>query len=136
LETVGVSLNEIPWFLAYFGTALILTLVYMVIYMWVTPHDEIKLIRENNLAASLASVGSLIGFSLPLASAIANSAALDDCAIWGVIAIVVQVVVFFMVRLPVPKISERIEKGETASGLWLGGASLTGGILNAACMTS
>ena len=104
--------------------------------MWVTPHDEIKLIRENNLAASLASVGSLIGFSLPLASAIANSAALDDCAIWGVIAIVVQVVVFFMVRLPVPKISERIEKGETASGLWLGGASLTGGILNAACMTS
>ena len=92
-----MSLNEIPWFLAYFGTALILTLVYMVIYMWVTPHDEIKLIRENNLAASLASVGSLIGFSLPLASAIANSAALDDCAIWGVIAIVVQVVVFFMV---------------------------------------
>ena len=47
-----------------------------------------------------------------------------------------QVVVFFMVRLPVPKISERIEKGEAASGLWLGGASLTGGILNAACMTS
>ena len=136
METVGASLNEIPWFLAYFGTALILTLVYMVVYMWVTPHDEIKLIRENNLAASLASVGSLIGFSLPLASAIAHSADLDDCAIWGVMAIIVQVVVFFMVRLPVPKISERIEKGETASGLWLGGASLTGGILNAACMTS
>lgn len=136
METVGASLNEIPWFLAYFGTALILTLVYMVVYMWVTPHDEIKLIRENNLAASLASVGSLLGFSLPLASAIAHSADLDDCAIWGVIAIIVQVVVFFMVRLPVPKISERIEKGETASGLWLGGASLTGGILNAACMTS
>ena len=136
METVGASLNEIPWFLAYFGTALILTLVYMVVYMWVTPHDEIKLIRENNLAASLASVGSLIGFSLPLASAIAHSADLDDCAIWGVIAIIVQVVVFFMVRLPVPIISERIEKGETASGLWLGGASLTGGILNAACMTS
>lgn len=136
METVGASLNEIPWFLAYFGTALILTLVYMVVYMWVTPHDEIKLIRENNLAASLASVGSLIGFSLPLASAIAHSADLDDCAIWGVIAIIVQIVVFFMVRLPVPKISERIEKGETASGLWLGGASLTGGILNAACMTS
>ena len=136
METVGASLNEIPWFLAYFGTALILTLVYMVVYMWVTPHDEIKLIRENNLAASLASVGSLIGFSLPLASAIAHSADLDACAIWGVIAIIVQVVVFFMVRLPVPKISERIEKGETASGLWLGGASLTGGILNAACMTN
>jgi putative membrane protein len=73
---------------------------------------------------------------LPLASAIANSAALVDCVIWGVIALVVQIVVFYLVRLPVPKISERIEKGETASGIWLGAASLTGGLLNAACMTS
>ena len=136
METAGASLLELPWFLAYMATAVILTLSYVIVYMWVTPHDEIKLIRENNLAASLASVGSLIGFSLPLASAIAHSADLDDCAIWGVIALIVQVAVFFMVRLPVPKISERIEKGETASGLWLGGASLTGGILNAACMTS
>ena len=136
LETVGTSLNELPWFLAYLGTAVGLTLVYMVVYMWVTPHDEIKLIRDNNSAASIAMVGSLIGFSLPLASAIANSAALVDCVIWGVIALVVQIVVFYLVRLPVPKISERIEKGETASGIWLGAASLTGGLLNAACMTS
>ena len=133
LETVGTSLNELPWFLAYLGTAVGLTLVYMVVYMWVTPHDEIKLIRDNNSAASIAMVGSLIGFSLPLASAIANSAALVDCVIWGVIALVVQIVVFY---LPVPKISERIEKGEIASGIWLGAASLTGGLLNAACMTS
>ncbi len=136
METVGASLNELPWFLGYLGTALVLVLIFVVIYMWVTPHDEIKLIRENNLAASAAFSGSLIGFSLPLASAIANSVALVDCVVWGLIALVVQIVIFFLVRLPVPKISERIEKGETASGLWLGVASLTGGLLNAACMTS
>lgn len=136
METVGASLNGLPWFLGYLGTALVLILIFVVIYMWVTPHDEIKLIRENNLAASAAFSGSLIGFSLPLASAIANSVALVDCVVWGLIALVVQIVIFFLVRLPVPKISERIEKGETASGLWLGVASLTGGLLNAACMTS
>ena len=136
METVGALLEGLPWFLAYMGTAVALTLVYVVIYMWVTPHDEIKLIRENNLAASLAFAGSLIGFCLPLASSIANSVALVDCAVWGLIAIIVQIVIFFLVRLPVPKISERIEKGETASGLWLGSASLAGGILNAASMTS
>jgi putative membrane protein len=118
------------------ATAVVLTLVYLAIYMWVTPHDEIKLIRDNNLAASLALAGSLIGFSLPLASAIAHSDALLDCAMWGLIAMVVQIAIFYLVRLPVPKISERIEKGETASGLWLGAASLTGGLLNAACMTN
>jgi putative membrane protein len=118
------------------GTAVVLTLLYVVIYIWVTPHPEIKLIRENNLAASLAFGGSLVGFSLPLASAIANSVALVDCVVWGLIAIVVQIAIYFLVRLPLPKISERIENGETASGLWLGTASLAGGLLNAASMTS
>ena len=136
MELVGTSLGSLPWFLAYLATTLVLTLIYVGIYVWVTPHPEIKLIRDNNLAASLAFAGSLVGFSLPLASAIASSVALVECVIWGLIAIVVQIAVFYLVRLPIPKISERIENGETASGLWLGAASLTGGILNAACMTS
>ena len=136
MEIIGDSLSELPWFAAYMATAVVLTLIYVVIYMWVTPHPEIKLIRENNMAASLAFAGSLVGFSLPLASAIANSGALVDTVIWGLIAIVVQITVFYLVRLPIPKISERIENGEVASGLWLGAASLAGGILNAASMTN
>ena len=136
MQIIGTSLNGLPWFLAYFATAVVLTLIYVIVYMWVTPHPEIKLIRENNLSASLAFSGSLVGFSLPLASAIANSVALVDCVVWGLIAIVVQIVIFYLVRLPIPQISDRIEKGEMASGLWLGAASLTGGLLNAASMTS
>ena len=136
METVGASLAELPWFLAYMATAVVLTLIYVVIYIWVTPHPEIKLIRENNLAAALAFAGSLLGFCLPLASAIANSVALVDCVAWGVIALIIQIAIFYLVRLPIPKISERIENGEMASGLWLGAASLAGGVLNAASMTS
>jgi putative membrane protein len=118
------------------GTAVALTLVYVIIYMWVTPHDEIGLIRENNAAAAIAFGGSLLGFCLPLASAIANSASLMDCVIWGGVALVIQIAIFFVVRLPVSKISERIEKNEIASGAWLGTASLAGGVLNAASMTN
>ena len=136
LEIFGVLLNELPWFLAHMATALGLTLFYVVIYMWVTPHAEIKLIRENNMAASLAFAGSLIGFCLPLASAITNSVSLIDVAVWGGVALLVQIVIFYLVCLPIPKISERIEKDEVASGVWLGSASLAGGLLNAAAMTS
>ena len=136
MELISASLDGLPWFLAYMATAVVMTLVYLVIYMWVTPHPEIALIRENNMAASLAFGGSLIGFCLPLASAMANSVALADCVVWGVVALIVQILIFYLVRLPVPKISERIEKGESASGLWLGAASLAGGILNAAAMTN
>jgi putative membrane protein len=121
LETVGPSLSELPLFLAYMATAVALTLFYLVVYVWITPHREIALIRENNVAASIA---------------IAESVSLVDCAVWGVIALVVQIGIFFLVRFPIPKISERIEKGEIASGVWLGGVSLAGGLLNASSMTS
>ena len=66
MEFLSNSLNELPWFLAHMATAIGLTLFYIVIYMWVTPHAEITLIRENNMAASLAIGGSLLGFCLPL----------------------------------------------------------------------
>jgi len=118
------------------ATALALTLFFLIIYIWVTPHPEIKLIRENNVAASLAVSGSLIGFCIPLTSAIINSGSLVDVVVWGVVALLVQIIIFYLVCLPIPKISERIEKGEIASGLWLGSASLAGGILNAASMTN
>ena len=136
LDIVQAPLNDLPWFLAYMFTSVILTLVYMVVYSWITPHPEIKLIKENNMAASTAFAGSLIGFCLPLASAMTNSVSIIDCVIWGIVAIIVQVVIFFLVRLPIPKISDRIEKGELASGFWLGATSLAGGVLNAASMTN
>jgi putative membrane protein len=136
LEIVGNLIEELPWFLIHMVTAFALTLFYVVIYMWVTPHSEIKLIQENNMSASLAFSGSLIGFCIPFTSAIINSVSLVDVLVWGVIALLVQIVVFYIACVPIPKISERIEKGEIASGLWLGSASLAGGLLNAASMTN
>ena len=135
METVNTSIAGLPLFLAYLGSAAVLTGIYIVVYMWVTPHAEIKLIRENNLAAAVAFAGSLIGFSLPLANTIAGSVSRVDCAIWGLIALVVQILIYFIARIPMPKMSGRIEKGEMASGVWLGSASLAGGLLNAACMS-
>lgn len=135
MDMIAWSLDTLPLFLAFFATAVMLTLVYVVIYTWVTPHEELRLIRENNPAAAIAFAGSLIGFALPLASAIAHAAGLTDCVIWGIVALVVQLLSFVAVRLLMPRISDRIEAGEIAAGIWLGAVSLTAGILNAACLT-
>ena len=134
-ESFAELLAGLPLFLSYAATAAGLTLVYIVIYMWVTPHAEITLIRQNNTAAAIAFAGSLLGFCLPLANVIAGSVSLVDCALWGLIALIVQIVIYFLARMPMRKISERIESGELAAGIWLGSASLAGGLLNAACMT-
>jgi putative membrane protein len=77
---------------------------------------------------------SLLGFTLPVVSAIAHAANVVDCLIWSLIALAVQIAVYFLVKIPVPNLSTRIAQGEQASAIWLGLASLAAGALNAACM--
>jgi putative membrane protein len=133
--SIGASVAGLPEFLAYLATALLLLLLYVAVYMAVTPHNELALIRQNNAAAAVAFAGSLLGFTAPLASAVANSGSLGDCVVWGLVALAVQVAAYFVLRLPVDGLSRRIAEGQIAAGAWLGAGSLAAGIVNAACMT-
>ena len=131
----GLNISELISFFKYFFIAAVLIGAYVIIYIIITPHAEIKLIRENNSSAAVAFSGSLMGFSLPIAIIIAHSSTLISCLVWGAIALITQIFVFFIARVLIPEMPKKIEKGELASGIWLGMASLIGGIINAACMT-
>jgi putative membrane protein len=123
-------------FLLFFIAAAVLTLIFVVVYTRVTRHNEVALIKQNSTAAALAFSGSLVGFALPLASTMINSVTVVEMVLWGLIALVVQVLVYLVLRLPMPRLSARIEEGEVAAGIWLGTCSIVGGILNAAAMTT
>lgn len=135
LETTLLSLSGLPAFLAHFAVAIILVLVFVRIYTWVTPQDELALIRADNASASLAFGGALIGFALPLSSAITHSMSLLDCVLWGAVALVVQVLTFFVLRVVIRQLPERITQGEIATGILSAATAISVGILNAACMT-
>jgi putative membrane protein len=129
------SLAGLPMFLAYFCTAFAAVIIYLVVYTLITPHDEFALIRANVPGAAIALGLSLLGFALPLASVIAHTENLIDCMIWSLIALVVQVIVYFAVRIPIPDLPKRIAAGELAPAIWLGLASLAAGALNAASIS-
>jgi putative membrane protein len=129
------TLGGVPPFLAYFCVSLVIVVGYLYLYTWMTPHDEFELIRKNVPGAAISLGLSLLGFSLPVASAIAHSANIVDCIIWSLIALAVQLVVFYIARIPVPDLSKRIAAGELAPAIWLGLASLAAGVLSAASMT-
>lgn len=135
MTTLLATLTGLIPFLMYFGTALILLMLFMTIYMWMTPTDEVALIKDNNAAASVVLSAAFIGFSIPLASAAANSVNLLDFIIWGIIAGIAQLLVFLVFRRFYPLVAERINKGEIAVSIKLAGLSVTVGLLNAACMT-
>lgn len=125
----------LPAFLAYFGTGAALIVIFAVLYSRVTPHRELGLVREGNASAATAYLGALLGFSLPLASAAANSVSIIDFIIWAAIGGIVQLAAFGIATVGQKGLSARIAAGETAAGLWAGGIALITGVLNAACMT-
>ena len=135
VEQLKNNLTDLPQFLAFFVVSLFMLIVFVAVYTRVTRHNEIKLIKENSVAAAVAFSGSMIGFALPLASAMISSLTILEMIIWGVVALIVQILVYLLVRLPMPRVSQRIENNEIAAGIWLGASSLSAGILNAASMT-
>lgn len=129
------SLTGLPAFLSYFATAISLLAMFLLAYLWITPYREISLIREGNAAAAASLSGALMGFVLPLASAIVHSVSLLDMAVWGLIALIIQLLAYLAARLLLPNLARDIPGGQIASGVFLAALSLAIGLLNAACMT-
>lgn len=123
-------------FLTYFVSGGVAIVIYTSIYTAVTHHNEFALIKARNAAAAVAFSGSLLGFVIAITRLIENSVTLVGFAMWAGVAIVVQLIVYGLVRLTLPQLSERIENGELPAATWLAGVSIAGGLLNAACLSS
>jgi len=129
------SLAGLPAFLSYFAAAIGLLALFLLIYVLMTPYREITLIRQGNTAAAASLSGAVLGFVLPLASGIAHSVGLADMAIWGLVALIIQLLVYLAARLLLPDLARDVPAGKVATGVFLGALSLAIGMLNAACMT-
>ena len=124
-------------FLIAFVAAGLFTIVFKVIYQAATPYNERKLIRDGNVAAAITLGAALLGYILPLASALENTVSLVEFAAWAVLAGVIQIVTFTIVRMIVMRdLSDRVERGELAAAIYMGSISIGVGLLNAACMTA
>jgi putative membrane protein len=126
--------NTLPHFLAYFGLAVVLAVGFVAAYVSITPHREFALIREGNTAASLQLIGTFAGWSLPMAVVISYSVNLADMLAWGLVTLVTQVLVFFVISRAFKGIEDRIREKCNASGVFIGGMSFCFGILQAGCL--
>lgn len=126
--------SSLPAFAGYFATALALLAVFVVLYVFVTPYSELALIREGNVAAAISLGGAVIGYALPIAVAVASSHNIMAMIGWGVVACIVQLMVYVIARLALPQINLAIPQGKVASGIFLASLSLGIGILNAGCI--
>lgn len=135
-DFMGFKAGAVAFLLA-FVVAGLFTIAFKYVYQWITPYNEKALIRQGNTAAAIALAGALVGYVLPLASALSHTVSLIEFSAWASLAGVIQIVTFHVVRvIALPDVKTRIENGETSIGVYLAGVSIAVGLLNAASMTS
>ncbi|MDR6788412.1 putative membrane protein [Sphingomonas sp. BE138] len=123
-------------FLIAFAIACLFLGVFKWLYQVSTPYDERRLVAEGNMAAAVTFGGAIVGFALPLASALSVTADPLEFVAWGVLAGVIQVVASLVVRrIVIRDLVARIETGNVASAVYMAATSIAVGLLNAACMT-
>ena len=124
-----------PVFIAHFALTIALLVVGITLYVLITPHREMQLIRAGNTAAAISLGGVLIGLGLPLAVSMANSVTLFDVLVWGVVSLALQLVTFFVIDFLLRGLPKRIEEGQVASAIFLAGAKLAVAMVMAAALT-
>ena len=131
----GGLVNGLPFLISHFVTSVIVFLIGVIIYLFITPMKEIALIRKKNIAAAISFSGALIGLALPLASSLSASGSIYEIIVWGLVAIVIQLFCFKAVDILINDLPKRIENGELASSILLFSIKISVALLNSAAIS-
>lgn len=124
-----------PFLLLHFGVTMAMLIIACGIYMWITPHDEMALIRDGNEAAAISLAGAILGLALPLAVCMATSVNVLDIVIWGVLTLVIQIVAFRVIDFWLKDLPGRIVDGQKSAAILLAAVKLGVGMVNAAAVS-
>ena len=128
-------LSGIPFLLTHFGVTIVMLVVGAFIYIKITSHDEMALIKDGNNAAAVSLSGAILGLAIPLAFCMANSINVYDIVIWGLVTLVIQLVTFWIIDLWLRDLSRKIEDGQVGTAILLVSVKLAVASINAAAIS-
>ncbi|WP_159994511.1 DUF350 domain-containing protein [Roseomonas sp. 18066] len=131
LETLRAGL---PVLVLQFAVTLALLALGVALYTAITPFHEMRLIREGNAAAGVVLGASLVALAIPLAATLATSRVTLDIVVWGLVALVLQLLVFAAASFLIRGLRQMIEAGNLAAAWLLAGLQLAVALLNAGAM--
>jgi putative membrane protein len=131
---LGALGSGLPMLLLQFVLVLLLLTVGIFVYMAVTPFNERELVRNGNPAAATVLGGAIVALAIPLAALLATTGALLDILVWGVVALLLQLLTVTIVSHLVRGMRAMIEAGQVAAAIPLVASQLAIALLNAAAM--
>jgi putative membrane protein len=131
---LGALQTGLPVLLVQFVTTVALLALGIGCYVTITPFHEWRLVRDGNVAAGIVLAGTIVALAIPLAATLASSLVMLDIALWGLVALVLQLLTFAAVARLARGLREMIEAGNIAAALMLIGIQIAVALLNAGAM--
>lgn len=130
-DALGAGL---PVLLMQMFVTLVLLAVGAAVYARITPYDERALVANGNAAGGVSTAGALIALAVPLAATLATSHTVVDILIWGLVALILQLVAFAVATMLIKNLKAQIEAGNVAAAANLVGVQMAVALVNAAAM--
>ncbi len=126
--------HGLPMLIAQVVACALLLAVGVTIYIRLTPFREREMVADGNAAAGTVLAGAILALAIPLAAMLATSNTLVDILVWGVVALILQLLTLGVVALGMRNFRGMIESGNVAAAITLAGAQIAVALLNAAAM--
>ena len=121
--------NGFPWLIFYLMVVTVIYLVGLVIYVKLTPHKELELVQNGNMAAAVSFSALVISLALPLAACLVNKFSLFDVALWGTLSLFLQLFLFRLTDAIFKGMPERIINDEVPAATALAAFKIAGSII-------
>jgi putative membrane protein len=131
LDALG---HGLPMLIVQVVACAVLLAIGVAIYIRLTPFREREMVASGNAAAGTMLAGAILALAIPLAAMLATSGTLEDILVWGVVALVLQLLTLGVVALGMRNFRGMIEGGNVAAAITLAGAQISVALLNAAAM--
>jgi putative membrane protein len=130
----GALGSGLPVLLLQFVICIVMLVLGVAVYTKVTPFYERELLQEGNIAAATVLSGAVVALAIPLAALLATTRAALDIVVWGIVAILLQLVTVVIVSHLLRRMRLSIDDGNVAAALPIMAAQLAIALLNAAGM--
>ena len=128
-------LNALSYYLLHLLTGFAMLGLFLKVYMWLTPFDEMALIEKGVSSAAITLGGASIGFSLTIAASIMHSDSYPTFVLWGVAGMVAQLLCYLVQARFIPHLEAALEADNTAVAALSASISVAVGLINAGCMS-
>ena len=121
--------NGFPWLIFYLLVVTAIYLAGLFIYVKLTPHKELELVQNGNMAAAVSFSALVLSLALPLAACLVNKFSLIDVAIWGTLSLFLQLFLFRLTDAIFKGMPQRIIDDEVPPATVLAAFKIAGSII-------